>query len=49
MEDLDQVIGKVIRTFGGVEEISAGLREDIVILLYSKDRSVTENHYCSST
>ena len=31
-EDLDQAIAEVIGTFDGVEEISAGLREDVVII-----------------
>ena len=31
-EDLDQAISEVIGTFDGVEEISVGLREDIVII-----------------
>ena len=29
---MDQVISEVIGTFDGVEEISVGLREDIVII-----------------
>ena len=32
MEVLDQAIAEVIGTFDDVEEISAGLREDIVII-----------------
>ena len=41
-ENLDQAIAEVIGTFGGAEEISVRLREDIVnyiVLLYSKTRS----------
>ena len=45
-EDLDQAISEVIGTFDGVEKISVGLREDIVII--SKDWSAMENHCCSS-
>ena len=49
MELLDQAIAEVIGTFDDVEEISAGLREDIVIIFkgsigYGKSLLVSNTH-----
>ena len=51
-EDLDKAIAKVIGTFEGVEEISAGLREGIIFkgkTYWRSYRPAMENHCCSST